>query len=115
MSRRWSFVPLCLATGLVLAADAPAPAPEEKKDQAKPEGGPKLLDGMSILGNQEAPKALVIVPWKSSEIGEALGISPSLGDSRQPVDREVFMRALSYHEIRSETAQPPAAARRSKS
>src|SRR6266446_3172552 len=30
--------------------------------------GSKAL-GMSILGNQEAPKALVIVPWKSSELG----------------------------------------------
>jgi hypothetical protein len=56
---------------------------------------------MSILGNQEAPKSLVIVPWKSSEIGDSLGISPLLDDSRQPIDKEVFLRALSYYEIRS--------------
>jgi hypothetical protein len=60
--------------------------------------------GMSILGNQEAPKALVIVPWKRSEIGNALGISTMLDDSRLPIDKEVFMRMLSYYEIRSETA-----------
>jgi len=60
--------------------------------------------GMSILGNQEAPKALVIVPWKQSEMGNALGISTLLDDSRQPVDKEVFMRMLSYYDIRSETA-----------
>ncbi|MBD3868286.1 MAG: hypothetical protein IFK94_09185 [Acidobacteria bacterium] len=65
--------------------------------------GAKRISGMSILGNQEAPTSLVIVPWKSSEIGEALGISTMLDDSRQPVDREVFMRALSYYEIRSES------------
>ena len=58
---------------------------------------------MSILGNQEAPKALVIVPWKRSEIGNALGISTMLDDSRQPIDKEVFMRMLNYYEIRSET------------
>ena len=58
---------------------------------------------MSILGNQEAPKSLVIVPWKSSEIGDSLGISTLLDDSRQPIDRDVFMRALSYYQIRSET------------
>jgi hypothetical protein len=69
---------------------------------------PKAKDnpdlGMSILGNQEAPKALVIVPWKQSEMGNALGISTLLDDSRQPIDKEVFMRMLSYYDIRSETA-----------
>jgi hypothetical protein len=64
-------------------------------------GGDKTLSGMSILGNQEAPKALVIVPWKSSEIGATLGLDESLDDSRRPVDREVFMRELDYYDIRS--------------
>ncbi len=67
--------------------------------------GSKAL-GMSILGNQEAPKALVIVPWKSSELGNGPGVSTLLDDSRRPVDKEVFMRMLSYYEIRSETARP---------
>ena len=66
--------------------------------------GSKAL-GMSILGNQEAPKALVIVPWKSSELGNGLSLSTLLDDSRRPVDKEVFMRMLSYYEIRSETAR----------
>src|SRR5216683_144175 len=65
--------------------------------------------GMSILGNQEAPKALVIVPWKSSELGNGPGVSTLLDDSRRPVDKEVFMRMLSYYEIRSETARPSGA------
>jgi hemolysin activation/secretion protein len=71
--------------------------------QAPTEKDPKVISGMSILGNQEAPKSLVIVPWKSSEIGTSMGISTMLDDSRQPVDKEVFMRALRYYEIRSET------------
>ena len=77
--------------------------------EAKPEGT-KLTSvpdakalGMSILGNQDAPKSLVIVPWKSSELGDSPGISPMLDDSRQPVDKEVFMRSLRYYEIRSKT------------
>ena len=45
--------------------------------------GPKLISGMSILGSQEAPKSLVIVPWKSSEIGNSLGIAPMLDDYRR--------------------------------
>jgi len=70
--------------------------------------GGKAL-GMSILGNQEAPKALVIVPWKSSELGNGPNVSTLLDDSRQPIDKEVFMRMLSYYEIRSEMARPSGA------
>jgi hypothetical protein len=79
--------------------DAQAQTDKDTKLTSVP-GGNAL--GMSILGNQEAPKSLVIVPWKSSEVGRALGISPMLDDSRQPVDKEVFMRELRYYEIRSD-------------
>ena len=76
---------------------------QTEKEQAKTESDDKVISGMSILGNQEAPKSLVIVPWKSSEIGNSMDISTMLDDSRQPVDKEVFMRALRYYEIRSGT------------
>jgi hypothetical protein len=76
---------------------------------AKTEKDDKVISGMSILGNQDAPKSLVIVPWKSSELGDSVGISTMLDDSRLPIDKEVFMRMLSYYEIRSETAHPSAA------
>jgi len=117
MSRSVLFV-LLLATGVTLADDAPKVRPADsaaeaqEKSKGEPQAGTKedpdtqeARDlGMSILGNQEAPKALVIVPWKRSEIGDALGISTMLDDSRLPIDKEVFMRMLSYYEIRSETA-----------
>jgi hypothetical protein len=77
----------------------------EENSKLTPVPGGKAL-GMSILGNQEAPKALVIVPWKSSELGNGPSISTLLDDSRLPIDKEVFMRMLSYYEIRSETARP---------
>jgi hypothetical protein len=79
---------------------AQAPTDEDAKLVSVP-GGKAL--GMSILGNQDAPKSLVIVPWKTSELGRLPGASPMLDDSRQPVDKEVFMRALRYYEIRSGT------------
>lgn len=63
--------------------------------------GPRTMSGMSILGNEEAPKALVIVPWKSSELGDELGMNDSLDDLAKPVDRAVFMRELRYFQIRS--------------
>ena len=62
---------------------------------------PKMMSGMSILGNEEAPKSLVIIPWKSSEIGDDLGLSDGLDDSAQPVDKEVFLRELAFYRIRS--------------
>lgn len=102
MLRRLSlFTLLLLVTGAQAADEAPAVPSVAKAEQAKPAAGDKTLSGISILGNQEAPKALVIVPWKSSQLGDTLGISRSLDDSRQPVDRDVFMRELAYYEIRS--------------
>jgi len=83
-------------------SEAAEPAQTDKDGKLISVPGGKAL-GMSVLGNQEAPTSLVIVPWKSSEVGRSPGISPLLDDSRQPVDKEVFMRALRYYEIRSET------------
>ena len=111
-----------LAAGVVLADDAPKAQPAagaaETKAPSEAEAKKAAEDdkslGMSVLGNQEAPKALVLVPWKSSQIGASLGIATMLDDSRQPVDKDVFMRALSYYEIRSNTdaAQSATAAQR---
>ena len=61
----------------------------------------KSMSGMSILGNQEAPKSLVIVPWKSSEIGNGIGVSRALDTRIRAVDKDVFMRELKYFAIRS--------------
>ena len=98
--------------GQTEVAQAKTEAGPEEEPQAQTNQDPKLTSvpggkalGMSVLGNQEAPTSLVIVPWKSSEVGRATGISPMLDDSRGPVDKEVFMRELRYYEIRSEKKQ----------
>jgi hypothetical protein len=93
-----------LAAAAAFAADAPKKAAKAQKTAAAntskaPDA--KTLSGISILGNQEAPKSLVIVPWKGSEIGDMPGLSRLLDDSVQPVDKDVFMRELAYYEIRS--------------
>ena len=62
---------------------------------------PKTMSGMSILGNEEAPKSLVIIPWKSSELGDDISLSDTLDDRARPVDKEVFLRELNFYEIRS--------------
>ena len=61
----------------------------------------KELSGMSIVGNDEAPKSLYIVPWKSSEIGVETNLDMLLNDGDVPVDRDVFMRQLEYYQISS--------------
>lgn len=76
---------------------------EAQEEQANGDGikSPKTMSGMSILGNEEAPKSLVIIPWKSSEMGDDISLSDSLDDRARPVDKEVFLRELSFYEIRS--------------
>ena len=60
----------------------------------------KELSGISIIGNQEAPKSLYIVPWKDSQVGVESSLTSGLLDERmQPVDKEVFMRELDYYQF----------------
>jgi len=95
MKKQQVFAFLSLLLAASVAADDSA-----KKDQEKP-GGDVAMSGMSILGNDEAPKSLVIVPWKSSQLGDVPGLSRLMDDATQPVDKDVFLRELSYHQIRS--------------
>ena len=60
---------------------------------------PKALSGMSVLGNSEAPKSLVIVPWKTSDIGDGISVSNMLDGRARPVDKDVFVRELDYYEL----------------
>jgi hypothetical protein len=72
----------------------------DAKEPVKP-GGDVKMSGMSILGNEEAPKSLVLVPWKSSQLGDMPSVSRLLDSSTQPVDKDVFLRELAYYEYRS--------------
>ncbi len=81
---------LCLL--LALAGTAAA----EDKDNGTPA---KELSGMSIVGNDEAPKSLYIVPWKSSELGVETSLNSLLNDKAAPVDRDVFRRQLDFYEL----------------
>ncbi|MDJ0759488.1 MAG: hypothetical protein QNJ19_08810 [Woeseiaceae bacterium] len=75
----------------------------EEAEAAQGDGidSPKTMSGMSILGNEEAPKALVIIPWKSSALGDDISLSDTLDDRAKPVDKEVFLRELRFYQIRS--------------
>jgi hypothetical protein len=105
-----------LLTGAALLCISFAAIGEEAEDAATDESAPtektgdgintpKAMSGMSILGNEEAPKSLVIVPWKSSELGDNISLSDTLDDRARPVDKEVFLRQLHFYEIRAGKAQ----------
>ena len=99
--RRLLVIAMLLLHSLAIAEDeAPVEAEIEEPNGDGIES-PKTLSGMSILGNEEAPKSLVIVPWKSSEMGDDISLSDTLDDRARPVDKEVFLRELSFYEIRS--------------
>ena len=58
------------------------------------------LEGATITGSQELPKALHIVPWKSAEAGDLAGrpLNSLVDEILAPIDRDVFLRELEYYE-----------------
>ena len=91
--------------GVLFVMLSAAAGAEDTEETSEPQGdgieSPKTMSGMSILGNEEAPKSLVIIPWKSSEMGDDINLTDTLDDRAKPVDKEVFLRELRFYEIRS--------------
>lgn len=88
------FFCITLIPATLTAADKPgSEGQEQENNQAKE------LTGMSIVGNDEAPKSLYIVPWKSSEIGMETNLNMILNKDAVPVDREVLKRQLDFYEV----------------
>ena len=87
---------LILCMFLLLFPAVMATAQDVDKDK---QSEAKELSGMSIVGNDEAPKSLYIVPWKSSEIGVETSLDMMLNEGDVPVDRDVFMRQLEFNQF----------------
>ncbi len=92
---------LCLC--MFLSSAAMALAGETGRDEqvapAREANEAKEMSGMSIVGNDEAPKSLYIVPWNSSEIGGETSLDTMLSEDDVPVDREVFKRQIEFYQI----------------
>ena len=58
------------------------------------------LGSSQIIGNQELPQVLYIVPWKSSDLGDLVGrpVNTLLDEVLAPADREVFIRQIEYYD-----------------
>ena len=82
------------------AGDGKADPAAAANQPAQP-GGDVKMSGMSILGNEDAPKSLVIVPWKGSQLADMPSVSRLLDSTTQPVDKDVFMRELAYYEFKT--------------
>lgn len=83
------------------ARQADATSDPASTDGAGTPSGDVKMSGMSILGNEDTPKSLALVPWKSSQLGEMPSVSRLLDSSAQPVDKDVFMRELAYFSFKS--------------
>ena len=81
---------LCFVLFTAVTAVAQDAEPDKEQDA-------KEMSGMSIVGNDEAPKSLYIVPWKSSEIGVETSLNTLLNEGDVPVDRDVFKRQLDFY------------------
>ena len=93
---------MCLIILLFVAATAMAQDADKGKGKVKDKdkaSDAKELSGMSIVGNDEAPKSLYIVPWKSSEIGVETSLNAMLNEGDMPVDRDVFKRQLEFYQV----------------
>jgi hypothetical protein len=91
-----------VCSSVILFSAMVAAAQDAKVDQhpkAAEQSEAKELSGMSIVGNEETPKALYIVPWKSSEIGAETSLDSMLNEGDVPIDRDVFKRQLEFYQV----------------
>lgn len=89
-------IKLLLCFCLLLTMSATVQAQEKKTDNSQEV---KTLSGMSIVGNDEAPKALYIVPWKTSKVGTEIVLNMPARNAKNPADREEFRRRIDYYNI----------------
>lgn len=58
-----------------------------------------IMQGTAIIGNQELPKVLYIVPWKKSELPDLSEppLESLIDEALKPIDRNVFRRQVEYY------------------
>jgi hypothetical protein len=58
------------------------------------------MKGSTVVGNQELPKVLYVIPWKNSILPDLSEppLESLIDEALAPVDREVFRREINYYE-----------------
>ena len=59
-----------------------------------------IMQGTAVIGNQELPKVLYIVPWKKSELPDLSEppLESLIDEALKPIDRNVFRRQVEYYQ-----------------
>jgi len=62
-----------------------------------------IMQGTAVIGNQELPKVLYIVPWKKSELPDLSDppLESLIDEVLTPIDRNVFRRKVEYYQALS--------------
>jgi hypothetical protein len=86
-----------------ISTEEPALSPEPEAAPQKPGGVQKARTGTTVIGEQEAPLGLYIMPWRQSQAQAGLDRPARLLDEALlPLDPEVFKRQVEYHRALSE-------------
>lgn len=58
------------------------------------------MKGSTVVGNQELPKVLYVIPWKNSVLPdlEEPPLESLIDEALAPIDREVFRREILYYD-----------------
>ena len=58
------------------------------------------MEGMEIRGNQELPKVLYVIPWKTSTLPVLTEppLESLIDEALAPVERELFRREVIYYD-----------------
>ncbi|MDH4274973.1 MAG: hypothetical protein OEW08_08040 [Gammaproteobacteria bacterium] len=68
--------------------------------------------GMTVFGNREAPKSMVIIPWRDAVSSEMSGIKIEsvLSEELTPIEPEQFRRKIELHNVLQRSVPGSAAA-----
>ena len=64
-----------------------------------------IMQSTAVIGNQELPKVLYIVPWKKSELPDLSEppLESLIDEALTPIDRNVFRRQVDYYQTLNST------------
>ncbi len=59
-----------------------------------------VMQSTAVIGNQELPKILYIIPWKKSKLPDLSDppLETLIDEALMPIDRNVFRRQVEYYQ-----------------
>ena len=89
---RYAIIAWLLFPLIAFAADTKRVGNQREESEAK------VVTGMSIVGNNETPTSLYMIPWKTAQAGKQVSFSSGiLNKELSPVDKNDFIRELDFY------------------